>query len=721
MSKNLQKTLAGALATMSVMSIATPVMATTVDIDALYKNAYDAMRKAQETEKQTDINAAMELIWELRHIGDERKDENLINAACTWSSLVDEVQHPKLVKIVTAITKAQESGRQADINEAFATIEPELPAVWRSSYTSAIDLVQQKLQDELVKAVEKAEADKTEESIKDARELVNEVLTANSEAMVEWAKIFEAKLDNIVGDGTGDDDYLIDDEIQDGTGDDDYLIDDEIQDGTGDDDYLIDDEIQDGTGDDDCLIDQEAYNLKITDVEVNRKQIKVTFDALEKSLDDVTLTVVDNNGNEVKVKSVAIIKKGATEAKFEFNNYLPEKPTGVWTVNGVSFNLTKKAFVKEVKDASNDEKLGKVLAKEEYKDLVTYNKDRLANYVEELQKAELKEVKDIQDIIDKVDAKLDKEESDNAELNKYIDLLKKVSKNGTQEQFNNVLNEGVEAKYIKDVNPDYMEDYKKEIKGKGEDVKEIADIQTQIKNVNDRKQQEADQKNEAAKKEAKTALIKALEGNDKKAILDALQNSLLGLDNVKAENIDHYVLDKDSIKNKLNKETNALKETNELIDIINKKANIANAKTTQEMLNALTTYSSVQKLDKEFNDLSIERKQDTAEELLNKLSSNKKEYGMGEIENEIPKASQEVKVKIDAVNYALEKLAEHRGDINEARTEMHTSALINALKAIVTDNVDNIKCDNFYKNSFNEKGELVIYSNYTDIRTALNK
>lgn len=691
MSKNLQKTLAGALATMSVMSIATPVMATTVDIDALYKNAYDAMRKAQETEKQTDINAAMELIWELRHIGDERKDENLINAACTWSSLVDEVQHPKLVKIVTAITKAQESGRQADINEAFATIEPELPAVWRSSYTSAIDLVQQKLQDELVKAVEKAEADKTEESIKDARELVNEVLTANSEAMVEWAKIFEAKLDNIVGDGTGDDDYLIDDEIQ------------------------------DGTGDDDCLIDQEAYNLKITDVEVNRKQIKVTFDALEKSLDDVTLTVVDNNGNEVKVKSVAIIKKGATEAKFEFNNYLPEKPTGVWTVNGVSFNLTEKAFVKEVKDASNDEKLGKVLAKEEYKDLVTYNKDRLANYVEELQKAELKEVKDIQDIIDKVDAKLDKEESDNAELNKYIDLLKKVSKNGTQEQFNNVLNEGVEAKYIKDVNPDYMEDYKKEIKGKGEDVKEIADIQTQIKNVNDRKQQEADQKNEAAKKEAKTALIKALEGNDKKAILDALQNSLLGLDNVKAENIDHYVLDKDSIKNKLNKETNALKETNELIDIINKKANIANAKTTQEMLNALTTYSSVQKLDKEFNDLPIERKQDTAEELLNKLSSNKKEYGMGAIENEIPKASQEVKVKIDAVNEALEKLAEHRGDINEARTEMHTSALINALKAIVTDNVDNIKCDNFYKNSFNEKGELVKYSNYTDIRTALNK
>lgn len=688
MSKNLQKTLAGALATMSVMSIATPVMATTVDIDALYKNAYDAMRKAQETEKQTDINAAMELIWELRHIGDERKDENLINAACTWSSLVDEVQHPKLVKIVTAITKAQESGRQADINEAFATIEPELPAVWRSSYTSAIDLVQQKLQDELVKAVEKAEADKTEESIKDARELVNEVLTANSEAMVEWAKIFEAKLDNIVGDGTGDDDYLIDDEIQ------------------------------DGTGDDDCLIDQEAYDLKITDVEVNRKQIKVTFDALEKSLDDVTLTVVDNNGNEVKVKSVAIIKKGATEAKFEFNNYLPEKPTEVWTVNGVSFNLTEKAFVKEVKDASNDEKLGKVLAKEEYKDLVTYNKDRLANYVEELQKAELKEVKDIQDIIDKVDAKLDKEESDNAELNKYIDLLKKVSKNGTQEQFNNVLNEGVEAKYIKDVNPDYMEDYKKEIKSKGEDVKEIADIQTQIKNVNDRKQQEADQKNEAAKKEAKTALIEALEGNDKKAILDALQNSFLGLDNVKAENIDAYYMDKNNIKDKFGN-NEELKEINNYIKILNDKVQVVNATNLKDMLVALKSFAESNKI-AEFNNLSSQNKQDTAEQLLRVTCVNGKltftDVNESLVKLEVIAQANKVKENLNDLQKALQALK----DIRTKSVDDVTLPLRNALKAITTNEISVELADKFYEASVNSKGELTPYKDYTQVRTVLN-
>ena len=673
MSKNLQKTLAGALATMSVMSIATPVMATTVDIDALYKNAYDAMRKAQETEKQTDINAAMELIWELRHIGDERKDENLINAACTWSSLVDEVQHPKLVKIVTAITKAQESGRQADINEAFATIEPELPAVWRSSYTSAIDLVQQKLQDELVKAVEKAEADKTEESIKDARKLVNEVLTANSEAMVEWAKIFEAKLDNIVGDGTGDDD---------------------------------------------CLIDQEVADLNITDIEVNRKQIKVTFDALQKSLDDVTLTVVDNNGNEVKVKSVAIIKKGATEAKFEFNNYLSEKPTGVWNVNGVSFNLTEKAFVEDVKANLSNGKLNKVLEKKEYKGLVTYNTKRVENYAKELQKAELKEVKDIQSVIDKVNAELDKEESSNAELNKYIDLLKKVSKNGTQEQFNNALNQGVEAEYIKDVNPDYMEDYKREIKNKGEDVKEIADIQTQIKNVNDRKQQEADQKNEAAKKEAKTALIEALEGSDKKAILDALQNSFLGLDNVKAENIDAYYMDKNNIKDKFGN-NEELKEINNYIKILNDKVQVVNATNLKDMLVALKSFAESNKI-AEFNNLSSQNKQDTAEQLLRVTCVNGKltftDVNESLVKLEVIAQANKVKENLNDLQNALEDLKR----IRTKSVDDVTLPLRNALKAITTNEISVELADKFYEASVNNKGELTPYKDYTQVRTVLN-
>ena len=661
MSKNLQKTLAGALATMSVMSIATPVMATTVDIDALYKNAYDAMRKAQETEKQTDINAAMELIWELRHIGDERKDENLINAACTWSSLVDEVQHPKLVKIVTAITKAQESGRQADINEAFATIEPELPAVWRSSYTSAIDLVQQKLQDELVKAVEKAEADKTEESIKDARELVNEVLTANSEAMVEWAKIFEAKLDNIVGDGTGDDDYLI---------------------------------------------DQEAYHLKITDVEVNRKQIKVTFDALENSLDDVTLTVLDNNGNEVKVKSVAIIKKGATEAKFEFNNYLSEKPTGVWNVNGVSFNLTEKAFVKEVKDASNDEKLGKVLAKEEYKGLVTYNKDWLANYVEKLQKAELKEVKDIQSVIDKVNAELDKEKSES----EYINLLKKVLRSGSDDQLLNEL-----SSKFQDINKELVNEYRTKL------TEELNNKQIKLTQI----QKVIDGINKAANAEkinkAKTDLKTALEGSDKKAILEALQNSFLGLDNVKAENIDAYYNDKAKILSHFDNTAEELSKVNKFINVLNAKVNVVKATNLNDMLGLLKTFAEVRDIS-EFNVLLLGNKQDAAEELL-KITYNNGELtyvdkDLKAVDDAVKAAVKEVKDNLTELKSALEDKQKESSILKTA--DDASNRLRDALKEIIGQEVNVEKADKFYEASVNNKGELTPYKDYTQVRTVFS-
>ena len=69
MSKNLQKTLAGALATMSVMSIATPVMATTVDIDALYKNAYDALMALDSKQTTAEMFANAKSAFEAAPAG----------------------------------------------------------------------------------------------------------------------------------------------------------------------------------------------------------------------------------------------------------------------------------------------------------------------------------------------------------------------------------------------------------------------------------------------------------------------------------------------------------------------------------------------------------------------------------------------------------------------------------------------------------------------------
>lgn len=665
MSKNLQKTLAGALATISTVSIATPVMATSVDVDAIYKNAYDAMRKAQAEDTQDAINEARVAINELLEIGKEKNDEHLINAACTWSSLVDEVQHPKLVKIVDAITKAQETGRQADINAAFATIEKNLPAEWKNSYSSAIDLVQQKLQDKLVKAVEKAENDKTEETVKAARELVNEVLTADNKAMVEWASIFAGRLDLIV---------------------------------------------LDGTANDDCLIDQEVSDLNITDITVNRKQITINFTKTNKSLDDVTLTILDNNGKEVKVKSIDTIKKGETEATFEFVNYLSVAPTGVWNVNGVSFNLTEKAFVEAVKNAKDANELETVLAKKEYKDLVTYNKERMTDYFKELNSAEsLKEVKDIQDIIDAVDAKLDKEDNDNVELTEYIKLLRKVVKRGTEAQLFNELSSKFE-----NVDKNLVEEYRTSLT-EILDQKEVTleTIQEAIDNTNE-------VNNEAEIVGAKDTLKAALGGEDKKAILEALQNSLLGLDNVKAENIDHYVLDKANIKNKLEKHT-GLEKVDEYLNMINEKADVINATNLKEMSNALGKFAETRNLG-DFNNLSTAKKPDTAEELLNILSSEEKEYNIVDLEKEIIKANKVVADKLDALKTALNNLAEKRGDkeIATMKEEDMTVNLRVALKAIIGNEISVTQADTFYNNSI-KNGELVDYTNYTDVRTAFNK
>ena len=671
MSKNLQKTLAGALATMSVMSIATPVMATTVDIDALYKNAYDAMRKAQETKTQTDINAAMKLIWELRHIGDERKDENLINAACTWSSLVDEVQHPKLVKIVTAITKAQEKGddvEQADINEAFATIEPELPEDWRSSYTSAIDLVQQKLIDKATNATEDAEKaykafekDKNEDNLKKAKDALNEakklvenLSTSVNEDAKNWANnVLKVKLDVI------------------------------------------------------NLEDVKLYGLKITGATFDKAGVKVNFDALEQSLDDVTLIVLDNNGKEVKVKSIATIKKGATEAKFEFNNYLSERPTGVWTINEEKFDLTEVNFVEDVKEAGTTEALKVVLAKKEYKGLVAYNEERADKYLKELQKAKLEKVKDVQDIIDKVNAELDKGEG----KTEYINLIKEVSVNGTQEQFNNVLNQGVEAEYIEKVNQDYMKQYKDKIKYKVENnwIGTLENIQKCINEINTQNLTTA-----------KDALKEALQGDNKEAILKALQNTDLGLNNVKAENIDAYYNDKAKILSHFDNTAEELSKVNKFISVLNAKVNVVNAKDLSSMLESLKNFAEVRNIS-EFNVLLSENKSDAAEELLKITYENGEltyiDQDLKAVDDAVKAAVKEVKDNLKELKLALEDKQKQSSILKTADA---SNRLRDALKEIIGKEVKVDEEDAFYEASVNSKGELTSYTNYTQVRTVFN-
>ena len=541
-----------------------------------------------------------------------------------------------------------------------------MPEDWRSSYTSAIDLVQQKLIDKATNATEDAEKaykafekDKNEDNLKKAKDALNEakklvenLSTSVNEDAKNWANnVLKVKLDVI------------------------------------------------------NLEDVKLYGLKITGATFDKAGVKVNFDALEQSLDDVTLIVLDNNGKEVKVKSIATIKKGATEAKFAFNNYLSNRPTGVWTINGEKFNLTEVNFVEDVKEAGTTEALKVVLAKKEYKGLVTYNEERADKYLKELQKAKLEKVKDVQDIIDKVNAELDKGEG----KTEYINLIKEVSVNGTQEQFNNVLNQGVEEEYIEKVNQDYMKQYKDKIKYKVENnwIGTLENIQKCINEINTQNLTTA-----------KDALKEALQGDNKEAILKALQNTDLGLDNVKAENIDAYYMDKNNIKDKFGN-NEELKEINNYIKILNDKVQVVNATNLKDMLVALKSFAESNKI-AEFNNLSSQNKQDTAEQLLRVTCVNGKltftDVNESLVKLEVIAQANKVKENLNDLQKALQALK----DIRTKSVDDVTLPLRNALKAITTNEISVELADKFYEASVNNKGKLTPYKDYTQVRTVLN-
>jgi N-acetylmuramoyl-L-alanine amidase len=153
-------------------------------IDELYKAAYDSSLKAQTTNTQkdmTDARVLVDLLYKL--LPKESK-----TLAETFSSILDKIQHPLLVKTVDAIKAAQASGRQVDINAARALII-DMPQVWRNSYSSAVDEAQNMLIKNVIAAINKAVMSKEQLDIDAATNLYNELLTVtNNDGVKKWAE-----------------------------------------------------------------------------------------------------------------------------------------------------------------------------------------------------------------------------------------------------------------------------------------------------------------------------------------------------------------------------------------------------------------------------------------------------------------------------------------------------------------------------------------------------
>ncbi|WP_198508006.1 S-layer homology domain-containing protein [Bacillus sp. FJAT-42315] len=79
--------------------------------------------------------------------------------------------------------------------------------------------------------------------------------------------------------------------------------------------------------------------LKVEEVKaINETSVTVTFPELEKDFAGATVEVKNPAGETVAVKAQDL-KAGATEATFEFETALKDVAEGVWTVNGVEFNV----------------------------------------------------------------------------------------------------------------------------------------------------------------------------------------------------------------------------------------------------------------------------------------------------------------------------------------------------------------------------------------------
>lgn len=296
--KKVQKTLTGAMAAVMATGMATPVMAATTDVDAIYKAAYNATMKALETKTQAAVNEARTAIKAL--------PATLEAAIGEFSKQVDTIQHPILVNIVKAITLAQTTPTQANVNAAKAAIPAELTATWKNSYSAAVDKVQQGLLDAAMTAVKLAEASRKVEDVEAAKVLVADLLTATSEGIKTAATTMGTRVDAV-----------------------------------------------------------KIYDLDVTEVvEIDTVSVSVKFTALEKALTDATVEVKDNKGNVVEVRAEKELVKDETTATFTLAKSLTKRPEGIWTVNGVKFNLDIVNLIVDIDEKIDDtDKLFLVLDK----------------------------------------------------------------------------------------------------------------------------------------------------------------------------------------------------------------------------------------------------------------------------------------------------------------------------------------------------------------------
>lgn len=430
-----KKVLTGVLAALMATGTVAPVFAGT-NVEKLHTTAFEATQKALKEGTQLSINEAREAIQAFKEAIGEHAD------IPTWSSMVDKVQHPIYVEVVDGLLALQKEGAvvtQEAVNKLYTLIyneegtaddiSDEYKKGEKYGWSGQTDAFQNVL---TFAALEAVEAAKTADEIADAKKLVESLKTSKNKDAVAAAERMEAKL----------------------------------------------------------IEKEEAlnkYDLKVTDFEVTRTGVKVTFEALNETLKDATIEVIDNNGDIVEVQAISKILEGRTTASFSFEKVLSSKEIkGVWTVNGLSKDLTEEKLMKDLADAKTEDATEKALIKLQkagYIESLKMVKNTTVEKIEEAAKtayhkalkaddAKIVTAEDVQAIIDEVNTELDT----TADEKERVERVKASVKN--KRQFLNALSEeGIER-----VNSEWFEAYATAVNT--DSVKTIKNIKEAIDNIN---------------------------------------------------------------------------------------------------------------------------------------------------------------------------------------------------------------------------------------------
>lgn len=112
--------------------------------------------------------------------------------------------------------------------------------------------------------------------------------------------------------------------------------------------------LEDATPEEDEDGEEEVEGLGVETVTaIDKKGVTVTFPILDDVLTDVTIEVKDANGVAIAVKELTL-EANEEDATFEFVNELSSNPSGVWTVEGIEFDVDVANQLAKINDAESE-------------------------------------------------------------------------------------------------------------------------------------------------------------------------------------------------------------------------------------------------------------------------------------------------------------------------------------------------------------------------------